>query len=91
MNLTDEELQRERDEHQMVADAMASVHLFQTLFGDGEQTREWVRELVRVMYRTGCRARHGDCESLLATTADAIARTYLGHSARELEWPEAGR
>jgi hypothetical protein len=91
MNLTDEELQRERDEHQMVADAMASVRLFHTLFGDGEQTREWVRELVRVMYRTGCRARHGDCESLLATTADAIARTYLGHSARELEWPEAGR
>ena len=55
MNLTDEELQRERGEHQLVADAMASVRLFHTLFGDGEQTREWVRELVRVMYRTGCR------------------------------------
>jgi hypothetical protein len=42
------------------------------------------------MYRTGCRDRHGERESLLATTADAIARTYLGRSARELEWPEAG-
>ena len=51
MNLTDEELQRERGEHQLVADAMASVRLFHTLFGDGEQTREWVRELVRVMYQ----------------------------------------
>jgi hypothetical protein len=90
MNPTDEELQRERGEHQLVADAMASVRLFHTLFGNGEQTREWVRELVRVMYRTGCRDRHGERDSLLATTADAIARTYLGRSARELEWPEAG-
>ena len=90
MTLTEEELGRERGEHQLVADAMASVRLFHTLFGHGEQTREWVRELVKVMYQTGCRTRHGERESLLATTADAIARTYLGHSARELEWPEAG-
>jgi hypothetical protein len=89
MTLTEEELGRERGEHQLVADAMASVRLFRTLFGDGEQTREWVRQLVRVMYRTGCRDRHGERESLLATAADAIARTYLGQPVRELEWPEA--
>lgn len=90
MTLTEEELRRERDEHLMVADALASVRLFRTLLGDGEQTREWVRELVRTLYRAGCRERHGERETLLATTADAIARTYLGRSARELEWPEAG-
>lgn len=91
MILTDEELQRERDDHQMVADAMASIRLFHKLFGDGEQTREWVRELALALYRTGCRDRHGEREALLATTADAIARTYLGESVRGLEWPEAGR
>ncbi len=90
MILTDEELQRERGEHQLVADALASVRLFRTLFGDGEQSREWIRELVLILHRTGCRERHGERETLLATTADAISRTYLGHSAEQLEWPESG-
>lgn len=90
MILTTEELQRERSDHQLVADALASVRLFRSLFGDGEQTREWIRELVLVMHRKGCQERHGEREALLATTADAIARTYLGHSAQQLEWPEAG-
>ncbi|UEM06312.1 hypothetical protein JL101_013030 [Skermanella rosea] len=90
MTLTEEELRRERDEHLLVADAMASVRLFRAMFGDGEQTREWIRELARTMYRVGCRERHGERETLLATTADAIARSYLGRSVRELEWPQAG-
>lgn len=90
MMLTNEELQQERGEHQMIADAMASVRLFRALFGDGEQSREWIRELVHALYRTGCRERHGNRETLLATAADAIARTYLGHSAQQLDWPEAG-
>ncbi len=90
MNLTDEELQRERGDHQLVTDAMASIRLIHRLFGDGEQAREWIRALALALYRTGCRDRHGEREALLATAADAITRAYLGQTARELEWPEAG-
>jgi hypothetical protein len=89
MMLTSEELQRELSEHQMMSDAMASVRLFHALYGDGEQPREWIRELVRAMHRTGCQDRHGEREPLLATVADAISRSYLGKSVRELQWPEA--
>ncbi|WP_431858051.1 hypothetical protein [Azospirillum sp.] len=85
------ELQRERIEHQIVADALASVRLFHTLYGHGEQAREWIAELSRRLLRMGCEKPAADGASILATTADAIAKAYLGRSAQELEWPEAGR
>ena len=91
MKHIDIELQRERAEHQIVADALASVRLFHALYGQGEQAREWIAELSRSLLRMGCDERTADRESILSTAADAIAKTYLGRSARELEWPEAGR
>lgn len=87
----DLDLQREWTEHQMVADALASVRLFHALYGRGEQASEWIAELSRALLHKGCEGRRENGESILSTAADAIARAYLGRTARELEWPEAGR
>lgn len=91
MALMDVELQRERAEHQIIADALASVRLFHALYGEGEQAREWIAELSRALLRMGSDGAAAERESILSTAADAIAKTYLGRTARELEWPEAGR
>lgn len=90
MTRTEIDLQRERTEHQIVADALASVRLFHALYGQGEQTREWIAELSRALYRMGCGERTMERESILATAADAIARAYLRRPASELEWPQPG-
>lgn len=89
MSSIDVDLQTERGDHQIVADALASVRLFHALYGNGEQAREWIRELSLTLYRIGANGRIGEHESILSTTADAIARSYLGCSAQELEWPNS--
>lgn len=90
MTRTDIDLQRERTDHQIVADALASVRLFHALYGQGEQTREWIAELARTLHRMGCSERTPERESILANAADAIARTYLRRPASELDWPQPG-
>jgi hypothetical protein len=74
-----------RLEHEIVADALASVRLFQLFYGQGAQRDEWIKELVRMLHRHGTEPGR---PSILAGAADAIARAYLGQGVEELEWPE---
>lgn len=60
-----------------------------TTTANGKQAREWIRELSLTLYRMGADGRIGERESILSTTADAIARSHLGCPAQELEWPNS--
>ncbi|HSK40949.1 MAG TPA: hypothetical protein VK943_14370 [Arenibaculum sp.] len=89
MATTAQDREQEEMDHRLIADAHASIRLFHAFYGSGGQSEEWIRELVGKLYRMGKERGHGDRTPFLCSTADAIAKTYLGKSVHELEWPEA--